>query len=88
MNISLGTTFEDFVDQLVKSGRFVSASEVMRAGLRLLMEQEEQSQAKLTLLRAEIQKGIDQADRGEFVDLDLDDVLAEADGPRRRTARG
>lgn len=39
-SISLGDHFEDFVDDKVSTGRFKNASEVIRAGLRLLEEEE------------------------------------------------
>ncbi len=39
-SISLGNHFEDFVDDKVLTGRFKNASEVIRAGLRLLEEEE------------------------------------------------
>ena len=39
-SISLGNHFEDFVDDKVSTGRFKNASEVIRAGLRLLEEEE------------------------------------------------
>ena len=38
-SISLGDHFEDFVDDKVSTGRFKNASEVIRAGLRLLEEE-------------------------------------------------
>jgi antitoxin ParD1/3/4 len=87
MNISLGDKFESFVARLIRSGRYVSSSEVMRAGLRLLMQHEESDKVKLEALRADVQKGIAQADRGEFVDVNLRDILAEADGKKPRRAR-
>lgn len=54
----LGNHFESFVRQQIDSGRYQSASEVIRDGLRLLEEQTAFKQAKLEALRAEIQAGI------------------------------
>ena len=58
MNISLTPELEKFVQNKVASGRYHSASEVIRAGLRLLEEQEQLREVKLTALREEIQKGL------------------------------
>ena len=44
-SIALGDHFENFISQILQTGRFNSASEVIRAGLRLLEEQEEKKQA-------------------------------------------
>jgi len=52
------------VDEKVKSGRYASASEVIRDGLRLLEEQEEIRKTRLEAVREKIDRGIDQLDRG------------------------
>ena len=58
MNISLTPELEKFVNDKVKSGRYHSASEVIREGLRLLEDQEQIREAKLAALREEIHKGL------------------------------
>src|SRR4029453_17185990 len=70
MNVSIGERWEQFVDQAVKAGRYGSASEVVREGLRLVEERE----AKLTALKAIIDASI--AAGGEVTDAQLDDALA------------
>ena len=68
MNVSLTPELEQFVQNKVESGLYYSASEVIREGLRMLQEKEMLKQIQIEELRKEIQKGIEQADRGEFVD--------------------
>jgi antitoxin ParD1/3/4 len=75
MNVSVGKEFEEFVRGKVESGDYASVSEVVRDGLRLLKEKELLLEARLQSLRGEIQKGIDQAERGEL--LDGEEVMAE-----------
>ena len=52
-SISLGDHFASFIDQQVQNGRYGSASDVVRAGLRLL----EENEAKLQALRAALIEG-------------------------------
>jgi antitoxin ParD1/3/4 len=69
---SIGKHFEDMIENLIASGRYSTASEIMREGLRLIEEREERRKAKLDALRAEIQKGFDsgpaeEVDLAEFI---------------------
>lgn len=68
MNVSLTEELEEFVQKKVESGRYTSASEVVRAGLRLLEQEDEAREARLAAMRSEIQAGIEQAERGELHD--------------------
>ena len=54
-SVSLGNYFEDFVDNKISKGRYKNASEVIRAGLRLLEEEE----SKIIVLKKAIQEGIE-----------------------------
>ena len=63
-SISLGDHFTDFVDERVRSGRYASASEAVRAGMRLL----EQEEAKLELLRRTLALGEEELDQGKGLD--------------------
>ena len=54
-SITLGNYFEDFIQKRISAGRYKNASEVIRAGLRLLEEEED----KVAALKQAIQEGID-----------------------------
>jgi antitoxin ParD1/3/4 len=71
MNVSIGERWERFVAQAVEDGRYGSASEVVREGLRLVEERESKLRALRTILDASIAAG------GEVTDAQLDDALAE-----------
>ncbi|MDZ5645931.1 type II toxin-antitoxin system ParD family antitoxin [Nitrospirillum sp. BR 11828] len=62
MNVSIGERWEGFVDSVVKSGRYGSASEVVREGLRLVEEREAKLQALRDTLNASIAAGGHNAD--------------------------
>jgi antitoxin ParD1/3/4 len=70
MNVSIGERWEGFVDRVVKEGRYGSASEVVREGLRLVEERE----AKLLALRATLDASI--AEGGQVTDEQLDAAIA------------
>ena len=54
-SVALGNYFESFVENKISQGRYKNASEVIRAGLRLL----EVEESYLTTLKSAIQEGLD-----------------------------
>jgi len=70
-SISLGTHFDEFISKKVKNGRYGSASEVVRAGLRML----ETSEAKLDMLRVMLDEG----EKSGFSDYSYDKLIQELD---------
>ena len=61
-SVTLGNHFEDFVQNRISTGRYKNASEVIRAGLRLLEEEED----KVAALKQAIQEGIDSGIAEDF----------------------
>ena len=71
---TVGDHYETFVRDLVSTGRYSSASEVLRDGLRLLEEREPLREIKLKALREAIQEGLD---RGNYEPWDVEEIKAE-----------
>jgi antitoxin ParD1/3/4 len=84
LNVSLTPELDRFVQQRVATGRYQTASEVVRDGLRLLENQERDREVALAALKAKLQEGSAQADRGELVDPDQ--TLKKIDALKRRRA--
>ena len=61
-SVSLGNYFDEFVQSRINEGRFKNVSEVIRAGLRLLEEEENKAAA----LKHAIQEGIDSGIANDF----------------------
>jgi antitoxin ParD1/3/4 len=72
-SFSLGDHFVSFIDQQIARGRYGSASEVLRAGLRLLEEHD----AKLEALRAALIAG---ENSGPSTGFDFDSFIAARKG--------
>jgi antitoxin ParD1/3/4 len=68
-NINLTDHLDHFVERQVASGRYSNASEIVREGLRLLEEQEQERQAKLEALRQAAKQGFDEIDQGKGIVL-------------------
>ena len=67
MNVSLTPELEKLVNDKVKSGRYNSASEVVRESLRLLQDQDELKRIRTDELRREIMLGGEQIRNGEGI---------------------
>ncbi len=76
-SISLGEYFDQFVQAQVSNGRYKNVSEVIRAGLRLLEDEE----SKAAVLRSAIQEGIDS---GIAQDFDSDKHLENIKATRKK----
>lgn len=79
-NVVLSQHQHDLVESLVEHGRYQNASEVLRAGLRLLERQELEDEARLAALRDASDKGWSDLAAGRFDDVadgNLDDFIAQ-----------
>ena len=87
-NINLTDHFDRFIEAGVAAGRYQNASEVVRAALRLLEQQEAEHAEKLKRLREAIQVGLDASARGEVIEVeDLDAFMDELGSEATRLAR-
>lgn len=76
MNVSIGERWEEFVARVVQDGRYGSASEVVREGLRLVEEREAKLRALRETLDAAIARG--GAQTYEDVEAMIDDLAAQS----------
>jgi len=90
MNISLTPELDQYVHSKVATGRYNSASEVLREALRLMQERDEVRELQLAEARKKIQKGLDALDSGDYVEGTAEELLAQTlDRARQRLkARG
>jgi antitoxin ParD1/3/4 len=77
MNVSLPAALAEFVEKEVASGNYATASEVVRDGLRMLREERAVYEEKLSILKREIQVGLDDVRAGRFSDRTVMEILAE-----------
>jgi antitoxin ParD1/3/4 len=82
MNISLTPQLEQLVQERVKSGRYTSASEVIREALRLMEERDRLLRAKLDQLREDVREGVES---GPATPWDPEDIKKQ--GRARRAAQ-
>ena len=76
-NVNPTEHFDLFIEADIKSGRFSSASEVVREGLGLLEQRDHVYKAKIAWLRVAGKEGFGQLDRGEGIEFEsMDDLDA------------
>lgn len=74
-NINLTDHYDDYLDKVLASGRYQNASEVVRAGLRLLERQDAEDQAKTDALRSAFKQGQDDYESGRFAVMQTDEDI-------------
>lgn len=77
MTISLTPEVEKFVAEKIRTGQYGSADEAVNSLLAMTMDQERLTPEDVAELRARLDPAIAEADRGEFVDFDAEQVIAE-----------
>ena len=82
MNVSLTPELEALVNKKVKSGRYTSASEVVREALRLLEERDRMNELRMKHL---VEAGVAELDAGLGAPLDMKEIKAKA--RKRKKAR-
>src|SRR5262245_46854878 len=85
-NVNLTGHYDQFVESLIASGRYKNASEVMRAGLRLLEQQGREDEAKLAALRRLAVEAFDALDRDQGIAIEGEKQLADFLGKIGRRA--
>jgi antitoxin ParD1/3/4 len=80
-SVALGGHFEEFIRKQLESGRFNNVSEVVRAGLRLLEDEQKLREIRHRELKAAIREGIDSEDAGS-----VEQVVARNRARRRKSA--
>lgn len=80
---TLGRHYEALMKDLVASGRYTSASEILRDGLRLIEEREEQRRVKLEALREAVREGVESGPG-----IPAEEVFAELEARYRGESRG
>lgn len=69
-NVVLTDHQASLVEQLVSSGRYQNASEVLREGLRLVEQREAEDASRLEALRSAIRVGVEDVEAGRFKTFD------------------
>jgi putative addiction module CopG family antidote len=75
--ITLKDEDQHFIETAMKTGRYVTESEAVAAAISELRAREEQPQARLADLRAKIMIGIEELDRGDGAEWNVEEVKAE-----------
>jgi len=87
MNVSLTPELEEFVSTKVQSGRYNSASEVVREALRLLEEHDAARASQLAQFNEELGRRLAALDRGEAIDPAAARARLERKSDQRRKTR-
>jgi antitoxin ParD1/3/4 len=88
MSIKLRPDVEQFLREKVEIGQFGSIEEAANELLGWVREDEKLTDEDIAEIRQEVQKGIDQADRGEFSTLTIEEIIAQENASARKQKAG
>jgi antitoxin ParD1/3/4 len=88
MEVNLAPELEDILRKKVESGQFSSIEEAANEMLALAIKEETLANEDLAELQREVQLGIEQADRGEFVEFTAEQIISEYKGGERKQKAG
>ena len=77
MQVTLSPEMKEYIAEKVRAGQFASADEAVNFLLAAARDQERLAPEEIDELRAELDPAIAEADRGEFVDVDVEKIIAE-----------
>jgi antitoxin ParD1/3/4 len=86
-NINLTSEQDTFIDEMLSAGEYRNASEAMRDAIRALQQRRIEDALKLDRLRVTIKQGVAALDRGDYTEVDEEDLDASLDelaAPARR----
>lgn len=88
VNVSLTPELEEMVHERVRSGRYTSASEVVREALRLLTDRDELRELRLQEVRAKVAEGLDAIEAGDVHPGDeiFDQIIGRSRRSRSRAS--
>jgi antitoxin ParD1/3/4 len=90
-NVVLTDHQAELIEQLVESGRYQNASEVLREGLRLIERRDKEDEVRLKALRSAVSVGLADLEAGRYTTLETPDALRKhvtalmKRGPARRS---
>lgn len=73
-NISLTDHHDDLIEAKIQAGEYANASEVVREGLRLIQERDQELAARVDAIKSRVVVGLEQAARGDFVEGSIDEI--------------
>jgi antitoxin ParD1/3/4 len=80
--ITIPDELQEFVTRAIQSGQFTGPNEMIATALYAFRDQAELEAIKLARLRRDIAVGLEQADRGEYVEFDAASIIAECQKER------
>ena len=87
-NISFTQQHDQLINEKISNGSHQTASEVVREAMRLMQERDELHQQRVARVRAKIEKGFEQSERGQMVsDTDVEAHFRRRSAEARRQRR-